>query len=227
MLRQSDQLPSLPMRLFAGLMCAAIRCLSWTWRVEYSGQKEMQRVLAERGAVFAFWHGEQLPLIPIHVGYPLCGLASLSRDGGILAAVISSMGFSVIRGSSSSGGVSAVRNAVAHISNGVSPALAVDGPRGPRHRVALGAVAIASHAKVPVVYAVSRVRWAIRLRTWDGFQIPLPFTRMKIVYGVMQPSSMPSVARVEVAQELQRRMRSITDPITFSENDLLDDSVLP
>lgn len=227
MLRQSDQLPSVSIRLFAAVMCAAIRCLSWTWRVEYSGQKEMRRVLAERGAVFAFWHGEQLPMIPLHVGYPICGMASRSRDGSLLAAVISGMGFSVIRGSSSSGGVSAVRHAVAQLANGVSPALAVDGPRGPRHCVAPGAVAIAAHANVPVIYAVSRVQRAIRLRTWDGFQIPLPGTRIAIAYGVFDPESLRGSERHRSVQELERRMLGVTDPVTVSENVLLDGSTLP
>ncbi len=226
-LRQPDQLPSWRTRSIAALIRVAVRCLACTWRVEFTDRDLYETEVETRGAVLAFWHGEQLPMIPLHAGPRISGVASRSRDGSILAAVIRGMGFGVMRGSSSRGGASIVRQAVAQIAAGVSPALAVDGPRGPRHRVQAGAVAISAIAGVPIVYAVSHAEWAIRLSTWDGFQVPLPCSRVRVSYGRLGPARTGREERENQRALLEERMCALTREVNSSRDDPLGDSVVP
>lgn len=154
-----------------------VRALARTWRVEQPPWP------VEGPCVVAFQHGDLLPMVALHRHRGLVGLASRSRDGGLVAAVLGALGYAVVRGSSSSGGVEALRAAASAIAAGQSPAFAVDGPRGPGGAVKPGAEALARLAGVPVVYGVVTAR-GMRLRTWDRFVIPWPFARVRVRYGV-------------------------------------------
>ena len=153
--------------------------------------------------------------------------ASRSPDGAILAAVIQGMGFGVVRGSSSQGGVSVVRQALAGLAAGISPAVAVDGPRGPRHRAQPGAVAIASMAGVPIIYAVSHAQWAIRLSSWDRFQVPLPGSRIRVSYGKLEPVHSGREGRAEQTAALEKQMVEMTRRVSSWKDDPSGDSVAP
>ena len=154
--------------------------LAWTWRVERPPWP------VPGPCVVAFWHGEQLPLVALHRGLGMTGMASLSRDGELLARVLGLLGYAVIRGSGSRGGGDALFAALGVVREGGRPALALDGPRGPAGTVHTGAAALATRARVPVVWG--RVEAAgLRLRSWDRFLIPWPFARVRVTYGVWRP----------------------------------------
>jgi lysophospholipid acyltransferase (LPLAT)-like uncharacterized protein len=168
------------------VVSTALRALGWTWRIRTHGATLLSGAL-EQGAVLAFWHGELMPMIYAHRDQRFAGMASRSRDGELLARIIQRLGYRVLRGSTSRGGASALREAQRLLFEGVSPALAVDGPRGPRHQPAPGAVALAARAERPIVYGVCHAAPVIRLQSWDRFEIPLPFARIDIHYGLMPP----------------------------------------
>lgn len=212
MLSQQDQLTSFGTRIQAGLLRWLTRWLSWTWRVEFKNRELLHEALGSRGAVLAFWHGEQLPMVPLHAHMALVGLASRSRDGELLAEIIRGFGFGVIRGSSSRGGARAIREAVRGLERCASPALAVDGPRGPRGVVQPGSAAIACMADVPIVYGVTWVSRAVRLRTWDRFQIPLPGARVVVAYGKMDAANDGGDVKA-ISDDLEQRMHSLSQAI--------------
>jgi len=218
-LSQQDQFTSFSTRIQAGLLRRLAGWLSWTWRVEFKNRDLLDGALGSRGAVLAFWHGEQLPMVPLHAHLGLVGMASQSRDGDLLAEIIRGFGFGVIRGSSRRGGARAVRQAVRGLERCISPVLAVDGPRGPRRVVQPGAAAIASLASVPVVYGVAWASHAIRLRTWDRFQIPLPGARVVVAYGKLNEAG-DAVGVEALSDELQRRMISLGQAIIPSNGGL-------
>jgi len=72
--------------------------------------------------------------------------------------------------------------AVRALHDGADIAITPDGPRGPRHRFAQGALVLAHRAGAPVVPIVAHVARAWRLGSWDGFEIPKPFARITILY---------------------------------------------
>jgi cobalt-zinc-cadmium efflux system protein len=137
-------------------------------------------------------------------------LISASVDGTAPAMLVQRVGGHVIRGSSTHTGARALRDYYETIvKQQVSPAITPDGPRGPVHEFKPGAVMLAQLTGKPILpisIAASRT-W--RFRTWDQFELPLPFSRVVIAYG--EPVRMPrgldaeSLARmqVEMAQKLE------------------------
>jgi lysophospholipid acyltransferase (LPLAT)-like uncharacterized protein len=165
------------------------RLWSDTWRIRYENPEVRDRTLASGPAVLAFWHGEQMAMIRAHAHRGFVGLASRSLDGELLAQVIARLGYEVVRGSSSRGGATAIRECIRALERGASPALAIDGPRGPRHVPHPGVVAIAMRTGRPILFGVAAASRAWTLRSWDRFEIPGPAAEIRIRYGVLEPPS--------------------------------------
>lgn len=168
--------------------------LAFTWRVERPAWP------VEGPCVLAFWHGEQLPLILLHRRPGIVGVASMSRDGAILAGVLAALGFGVIRGSSSKGAMAVLWACRDAIRRGESPALAVDGPRGPAKRIQPGAEALARANRVPLVFVSARAR-GLRLSSWDRFLIPWPFAKVQVRYGVWRGEGSLAEAWADIEPE--------------------------
>ncbi len=163
------------------------RLWSDTWRIRYDNPDVRDDTLARGPAVLAFWHGEQMAMIRAHAHRGFVGLASRSLDGELLAQVIARFGYDVVRGSSSRGGAAAIRACERALERGASPALAIDGPRGPRHVPHPGVIAIAMRSGRPILFGVARASRAWTLRSWDRFEIPLPGAEIRIRYGTLAP----------------------------------------
>jgi len=209
-LRERDQYRSGWVVIAGVLLAAFVGLIRMTWRVRIHNEYLLQEVLDCDGAVLVFWHGEQLPMVPQHRSNRIVGMASLSRDGTLLAEVARRLGYGVVRGGSSRGSVSALRKAKRALEEGVSAALALDGPRGPAHDVKLGALGLAAWTGRPIVYAVSQCSLAIRLRSWDRFQIPFPGARVDIAYGRMDAPATSRDSMEEGALELRDRMERLS-----------------
>lgn len=135
--------------------------------------------------VLVFWHGQQLALLRWVRWRRVVALVSQSQDGELVAGVLGRLGIACARGSSSRGGREALEEIVRRMEEGRDAVIAVDGPKGPA-RVAKwhGAAAAARRAGgvvVPMAAACSR-RWVVA-KAWDGFEVPLPFTRVVVALG--------------------------------------------
>lgn len=149
-----------------------------TLRVQRSGP------LIEGPAVLAFWHGDQLALLPARPRARLIAPISLSADGRLQARVMARLGVEDAPGSSSRGGLGAARRLIRTVRAGAVALMAVDGPRGPRGSVKRGAAAVARASRAPVHPVGVAVRRGRRLaRAWDRFLLPCPFTRVVVVFG--------------------------------------------
>jgi lysophospholipid acyltransferase (LPLAT)-like uncharacterized protein len=104
------------------------------------------------------------------------GLISASSDGAWLAAFLSFAGLKAIRGSSSYRAVMATRELVNQIKAGNDIAITPDGPRGPCYRFKPGAALIARQAKSPVLLITGKFHNAWRMKSWDRFHLPKPFS---------------------------------------------------
>jgi lysophospholipid acyltransferase (LPLAT)-like uncharacterized protein len=133
--------------------------------------------------VYAFWHGRLLYSFFILRKMKPSALLSGSKDGDILAGVLKAWGYSLVRGSSGTGGGSAYENAVKALKSGTSIAITPDGSRGPYREAHSGAFRMAKEtgvALIPIGVGFSRA-WT--LRSWDKFQIPKPFSVAAVVVG--------------------------------------------
>lgn len=163
-------------RRLARLGPALLYWLGKTWRIEAQGE------LPAGAVVIAFWHGDMLPVWKYFADTQSLALISLSRDGGLLADLVSRWGFETVRGSSSKGGGEALADIVGALRSGRRVLITPDGPRGPQHVMKPGAVIAAHRAQVPLVLCRVTAGAAIRGSNWDRFLIPLPFARMSIEF---------------------------------------------
>ena len=160
-----------------------IRMLARTWRIRAVGRESFDANRASgKGAIFTFWHGQMLPLVAEH-HRPTTVLISDHRDGEIITQIVSSFGCRAVRGSSSKGAARALLQLSRTLNAGDDIAITPDGPRGPRHSFAPGAVVLSQRTGSPIVLLASYAKRVWRLNTWDGFEIPKPFARVFVAYG--------------------------------------------
>ncbi len=160
-----------------------LRCLGATWRVRTDPPDLSRRVRDEGACVFAVWHGRML--VPAYVlrGCGHAVMISRHADGEVIARIVQRLGFTTVRGSTTRGGAGALHDAVRHVQAGGGAAFTPDGPKGPRERAQPGALFAAARAGVPILPMGVGTASAWTLRSWDGFRIPRPFSRVAVVRG--------------------------------------------
>ena len=131
--------------------------------------------------IIAFYHGEQLLLLPHRPrDTETYAIVSQSKDGDLQRWILSSFSIHSIRGSSSRGGAKALREALRALRRGALVLISVDGPRGPRGHIHPGALYLAQLSGAPLWAARARVGRGIRLeKSWDHFLIPSPFALLE------------------------------------------------
>ncbi len=166
----------------------ALRALAGTWRVREVGREGWRaRRAAGLPTVVAIWHGQMLPLLAHHRDEGVAVLVSEHRDGEIITRVLRAFGFQTVRGSTSRSGARALLELARTLRAGREVAVTPDGPRGPRHTFAPGALVAAQRGGAAVVGVAAHVDRAWRLGTWDGFEIPKPFARITVAYTPPRP----------------------------------------
>ena len=201
-------------RCLAWLLRWTLAALAATWRVRTEGREAFERDVAEGGAVLVFWHGEQLPIVFLHPNRGFAPIISHSSDGELLSAIVTPLGYAPIRGSSSRGGSEAFHAALEVLSRGGCPGVAIDGPRGPWHVPKHGALTLAARAQRPILLVVATARRALRLKSWDRFEIPLPFTTVTVRYGRMEAPDPSPEAIKSAAEALADAMGALSGPDT-------------
>lgn len=133
--------------------------------------------------LFALWHGRMFLTLQAHRLEGIVTMASISKDGEIIARWLEANDFWVARGSSSRGGSEAFREMVRQVRDGRVAALTVDGPRGPARVVQPGIVQLARLTGgwiLPITSSSARPRF---LASWDRYLLPLPFSENVVLYG--------------------------------------------
>ena len=120
----------------------------------------------------------------------LCGthrktvaLTSASHDGDMVARAMAVFGLGAVRGSSSRRAVAALVGLKRALTEGFDVCLTPDGPRGPRYQVQPGFIKLAQSTGALVVPIHVRFSAAWRLKTWDRFVIPKPFSRVVVTFA--------------------------------------------
>ncbi len=170
--------------LAAGLGGAALDALMRTTSVRTEGEENFRQFWRrEQPVVFTLWHGRLLPCTYHHRHQGVVTLISQHRDGEYITRVVKKWGYTAVRGSSSRGGLDALRELVRHLRAGRSLAMTPDGPRGPREKMKPGPLLAAQLTGAPIVPVVSGASRASFFGGWDRFMIPHPFARLQIAYG--------------------------------------------
>lgn len=166
-----------------------------------------------RGAIFSlYFFGNKRPAVMI----------SRSRDGEYLARYLAIMGGVPVRGSSSHGGLAALKEMADYLQGGPAryAATVADGPRGPRYVAKKGMIALASQTGLPLVplmWSAKRV-WVLK-NTWDRTMIPKPFAKVVFTAGkeFRYPPDLKGQELEDARQEMEdelNRLRDELDQIT-------------
>ncbi len=113
-------------------------------------------------------------------GRPAYALVSASQDGAWLSAFFSLVGLATVRGSSSRLGREAATALVETLRAGYDIGLTPDGPRGPCYELKPGGVIVARRTRAPLLLIGAEFQSAWRLRSWDRFYLPKPFSRVRM-----------------------------------------------
>lgn len=167
-------------------------------------------VQASKSVIPVFWHQHILfgmrALLDLQpVGLKIGVLVSPSVDGEAPAMLVEKVGGHVIRGSSTYTGARAMRDFYETIvKQQVSPAITPDGPRGPAHGFKPGAIVLAQITGKPILPVSVAASRSYTFRTWDAFELPLPFSRVVLAYG--EPVKVPRTSSAEGLATLQAEM---------------------
>jgi lysophospholipid acyltransferase (LPLAT)-like uncharacterized protein len=192
--RSRRQLTSARLFLYRVAVVVAWSLIRFVWRscriTHVSGADAARQAVRDSGSLLpVFWHqhslfGVRATLDLRDAGLKAGFLISPSVDGTAPAMLVEKVGGVVIRGSSTNTGARALRDFYETVvKQQVSPALAPDGPRGPLHEFKPGAILLAQITGKPILPIAVAASWKYTFRTWDAFELPLPFSRIAICYG--------------------------------------------
>ena len=168
------------------------RLLARTVRWQIEGQANITKAKASgRPLLWLFWH-EQLSIFVTYavrlVGADKFTIVTLGGDprGDILSAFASSLGampYGVdMHGNPMEAGRKVLR-IIEAMKSGKDSFLAPDGPDGPAFAPKAGASFLARKAGAAVIPVGAFTKTGYALRRWDRYLIPLPFSRLRMVFG--------------------------------------------
>jgi len=207
-------------RLLAILGSKILRLLFLTLRLDFTDRTGFTKNVLRSPVIMCFWHnriiGITLAFIrqyPVKTRKGVNVLTSASRDGEILAQLVGEFGMAAVRGSSSRRGSRALRELVGLAGSGCDIAITPDGPRGPRYSFGPGAISLAQLTTASIAPVHARFSSCLRIKTWDGFIIPLPFSKVSVT--VDNPIRVPR----ELTDEEFEAMRSRVETLLRNEAD--------
>lgn len=132
--------------------------------------------------IYVFWHEYIMLPLALRGHCHLSMLLSQHGDAEILARIAGHVGFDCVRGSTFRGGARALwqleeRARTHHL------AITPDGPRGPRRQCAQGPIYLASRLQIPLVAMGFGYDRPMRMKSWDRFAVPRPFSKARAVIG--------------------------------------------
>jgi lysophospholipid acyltransferase (LPLAT)-like uncharacterized protein len=168
----------------AALWCAALLVRTWgrTLRFEADAATHERLRYADEPAALVIWHNRLFVSAEYFRRYrtkrSVYALVSASKDGAWLAAFYRMIGLLPVRGSSSNFGREAGKALIEVMRAGHDIGITPDGPRGPMYVVEPGVLVVTRRNNAPMVLVGVEFTRAWRLRSWDRFYLPWPFSRV-------------------------------------------------
>ena len=169
--------------------------------------------LPDKPFLLASWHGE---LLMQSINYKhlrpttdIFAIVSEHTDGESIAKTLHKFGFHTIGGSSTRGGIKALSRAIRLLKAGNDIAISPDGPKGPKHSVADGIVAIAQKTNTSILACHVRASSYWQTSAWDGTKIPKPFGT--IDYYIDEPFSIEGLDIATAKELIKKRLSNIPD----------------
>ena len=168
-----------------------------------------------RGAIYAGWHESLLAPAYLYAKCRAYALVSQSLDGEYIARVVQRLGWRVIRGSSSQGGISGLWDVTEKLieHSHADFFVTADGPAGPRRVFKEGAIYLASRTGRPLILVGLAFERPWRARSWDRFILPRPLSRVCVVFGrpIRVPPTINSSTRALYRTHVQEAMERVQE----------------
>lgn len=207
-------------RLAATLVFCLVRGVDATLRYRIEAPPETLECLRREPVIFAIWHNRlalslmlyRRLVVPARPNARMAAMVSASRDGGMLARVLEWFNVEPVRGSTSRRGPQALLEMTSWAEHGLDLALTPDGPRGPRYVVQEGTVAVARVTGLPIIPVSYALGWKWTARSWDRFQVPIPFSSCQVSFGqvVRIPRESSETDLEACRQRVESELRRIT-----------------
>ena len=168
------------------LVWALVRVAGLTWRYEVIAEDGVTPVVFGQKAgpeIYCFWHQCVLPCTMYFRRSNAVILISRSFDGELITRILKMFGFDAVRGSSSRGAREGLMGLRQVIGSGRTAIFTADGPRGPIYETKMGPVKLAQMSGAPIGAFHLEPEHAWRMRSWDRFLVPKPFTRICVSWA--------------------------------------------
>lgn len=190
-----------------------INVIGRTVRFSVEGREHWEAAAAAGGRqpIYTCWHNRVFLSTYYFRRRGIVVMTSRSFDGEYIARFIQRFGYGASRGSSSRGAVGALIEMIKLVRQGRPAGFMIDGPRGPRHVAKMGAVLLAKKTGAAVLpFTVNAERY-YTAPSWDGFQIPYPFTRARVLIAppIHVPPDADEAALEAKRAELQRALDAL------------------
>lgn len=197
-------------RILIPIALGVFRIWAKTLRLTVEDPEKVLRVSQKEPFILAVWHNRLLLLPPV---FSLCfphrrsvGLISASGDGDFVSLLVERFGHGTVRGSTSRKGVIALRQLVEALAAGTNVLITPDGPRGPLYEINQGIIFVAQKSGAAIVPMQLEYEKAWRLKSWDRFFVPKPFSKVRIIFGAPM-----RVAPTNGPEEFERERLRIQD----------------
>ena len=177
-----------------------------TLRYEVDDQAGVVGTPVRENYIAALWHNRLLLISFVLKKFlpqrPGAGLISASRDGDLISDLTRRFGFDVVRGSSSRLGASALRELEKVLATGRDVLITPDGPRGPAYELGPGIVFVAQKTGAAIVPINMEFSSCWRVNSWDGFILPRPFAKVRVIFGRVHRARATSTSEEFEAERL-------------------------
>jgi lysophospholipid acyltransferase (LPLAT)-like uncharacterized protein len=161
-----------------------VRMLGATIRFQTTGWENFEAIeTAEKQPIYSFWHDRIIAGTYYFRNRGIIVLSSSSFDSEYTARCIQRLGFGIIKGSSTRGGIQALVGMIRMMKQGFAMAFTIDGPKGPRYEAKAGPVVLAKKTGNPLMPFVIECEKYWTIKSWDRLQIPKPFTKANLIIG--------------------------------------------
>ena len=162
-------------------------CLGTARLVIYNEKFYMERETKKLPIIYCSWHGRSMALLyfyyMLHKFENNTIIASLSKDGEIIVRLFAWLKIKAVRGSSSKGKISAIRNMINVVKSGRSMSIAFDGSKGPYRVGQPGAILVAKSTGIPILPLCYSATKYWELGTWDKMLLIKPFSTVHVMFG--------------------------------------------
>jgi lysophospholipid acyltransferase (LPLAT)-like uncharacterized protein len=161
--------------------------------------------------IHLFWHEYITFPVTIWGHCDMAALVSRHRDGDWISRAANHLGFDIVRGSTTRGGASALRE-LKRRSRHCNLTIMPDGPQGPRRKMSVGPIFLASRLQVPIVPVGFGYDRPWRFNSWDRFALPRPFSRARSIFGPR--IQLPRKLNRDGLEDYRLRIESLLNDLT-------------